>query len=86
MPALRYYAEGLVMTTRCEPPEAFRHHRWHWLQYKSAAEPDVFRWDSVTFGGVWCPHFLRMWRPEEAAAEGWSYYGPAIPPTEEKGK
>ena len=75
----RIYNLGAAMTTRCEPPEAFRHHRWHWLGRGGGPEP--FRWGNGQWNGI-----DYVYDPIDAAQFGWRWLGAAIPPTEEKGK
>lgn len=59
----------------CEPPEAHRHHEWHWLRL-----PGMNRWycAQAKNGRLWTGPGNKSAR--EAWLQGWRYVGPALPP------
>ena len=69
------------MTARCEPPPEYRAVRWHWLIRDEEYGPEPMRWaeNSERSPGFW---ITRHWHyaPDEMAALGWRYLGPALPP------
>jgi hypothetical protein len=67
----------------CAPPPEHAHHDYHWLR-QGENKPVPVDW---AVGSWWnlpgrCDDPVD---PDEAAAEGWRYIGPAIPPTEGEG-
>ena len=73
-------------TLRCEPPEKHRHLRFHWLLDFGDA-PIFAEWHapSSRTREWWFAGRARKYSPDEVAANGYTYFAPAIPP-EPKGE
>lgn len=68
------------MSERCEPPEAYRGRRWHWIhRHGHGREP--MRWSQKQ--GLWW-HGYGSWTPEEAAKMGAVYWAPIEDPPRKK--
>ena len=61
---------------RCEPPAEHRGHRWHWLRWMSE-KPQIAAWSGFKWNVIF---ETANFTPEQAAAYGYTYHAPAIPP------
>jgi hypothetical protein len=60
----------------CRPPDVHANVAWHWLRHASAGDRPVEWADGIWLGPV------TVATPHQAAAQGWRYLAPALPPRE----